>query len=113
MSGRRGLYEPPVAEPVASPSQISRYPSPRTETSAKLIRGKRRAHEIVRTELEAKHCVLRALRGRADDDRNRPPLSQVRAQHQAVHIRQHEVNDDEVRLDLAPDGLCFGPTGSM
>jgi hypothetical protein len=70
-----------------------RYPDPRHE----LAGAERLAHVIVGTGVEGRDLVVLLAPGREHDDGDSAPLPQATDDLEPVHVRQAEVDDDDVR----------------
>jgi hypothetical protein len=88
----------------------ARAPQRRLDARAELAHGERLGDVVVRPELEAEHLVdLLGLRGE-HDDRHRGARAQAAADLEAVHPREHHVEDHEVEGLLAEAGERLRPS---
>ena len=65
-----------------------------------LLDGKRLRHVVVSTDVEAGHLVLDLVFGRQHDDRQRRDLAHALADGQAIHARQHDIEQHKVEVAL-------------
>ena len=91
---------------------------PRTDAGDELTRFERLGDVVVRAGFQAQHHVDGVGLGREHDDRHGGFLADLLADIHAAHAREHEVQQNQVRLvftergdrlEAVDDGLCFKP----
>src|SRR5579872_1486793 len=70
----------------------------RADARKKLVNRKRLRQIVVGPGIQTGDAVRDAIFGRQHDDRHRAFGADARADFQAVHLREHQVEDDKVRL---------------
>ena len=75
-----------------------RPPEERAHAAAELVDRKRLRDVVVGAELEPDHLVQLVVAGGEHDDRHRAAGAEPLADLEPIHVRQHDVEDDEIRV---------------